>query len=72
MDDRQLETKILIEQLKQASNIWAMLAAASLAAMFFQGEIFWGIVLGAYSVKMCFSLIRTRIQKEEEMSCKPH
>ena len=42
---------------RQISNIWAMLSAAGFAAAFFQGQWFWGLLFGLFSLIMSLKLI---------------
>ena len=54
-------------KLRQISNIWAMVSAASFAAAFFQGEWFWGFALGLFAFRMSMKLIdEAESAKEKE------
>lgn len=59
--------KNMSAKLRQISNIWAMISAASFAAAFFQGEWFWGFALGLFAFRMSLKLIdEAESVKEDE------
>ena len=49
--------KNFVPKAKQASNIWAMISVASIAAALFDGHWIPGLLLGAYSLHMSMRLI---------------
>lgn len=61
-----MERKTKIEILKQASNMWAMLAVAGIGAALFQGAWILGPLFGAYATCLSFRCIRRRVRLEHE------
>ena len=54
-----------IEQMKQASNIWAMIAAGGFIAACFQGQLIWGLILALFSVHMSLKLTGMWVRAEK-------